>query len=57
MARVRGGGKVRFSTLSMTLSGAYRYPIGGDEIDRAIYLGENRCSAGYDRFVRKESGT
>jgi iron complex transport system substrate-binding protein len=35
----------------------YCYPIGGDEIDRAIYLGENRCSAGYDRFVRKESGT
>jgi len=35
----------------------YRYAISDDEIDRAIYLGENRCSAGYDRFVRKESGT
>ena len=35
----------------------YRYAISDDEIDRAIYLGENRLSAGYDRFVRKESGT
>ena len=30
----------------------YRYAISDDEIDKAIYLEENRLSAGYDRFAR-----
>jgi iron complex transport system substrate-binding protein len=30
----------------------YHYAISDDEIDKAIYLEENRLSAGYDRFAR-----
>ena len=30
----------------------YHYAISDDEIDKAIYLEENRHSAGYERFVR-----
>jgi iron complex transport system substrate-binding protein len=30
----------------------YHYNISDDEIDKALYLGENRNSAGYERFVR-----
>lgn len=30
----------------------YHYAISDDEIDKAIYLDENRHSAGYDRFAR-----
>jgi iron complex transport system substrate-binding protein len=33
----------------------YNYAISDDEIDRAIYLEENRYSAGYERFMRKSS--
>jgi iron complex transport system substrate-binding protein len=33
----------------------YHYAISDDEIDKAIYLDENRYSAGYKRFMRKGS--
>jgi iron complex transport system substrate-binding protein len=34
----------------------YNYAISEDEIDKAIYLDENRNSAGYDRFARQKTG-
>lgn len=40
-----------------TYQEVYHYAISDDEIDKAIYLEENRSSAGYDRFARKESGS
>lgn len=38
-----------------TYQEVYHYSITDDEIDKAIYLEENRHSAGYERFMRKGS--
>jgi iron complex transport system substrate-binding protein len=37
-----------------TYQEVYHYSISDNEIDKAIYLDENRQSAGYDRFIRQE---
>ena len=33
----------------------YHYSLSDDEIDRNIFLGENRFSVGYERFVRQDT--
>ncbi len=38
-----------------TYQEVYNYSISDDEIDKAIYLEENRNSAGYNRFVRRRN--
>jgi iron complex transport system substrate-binding protein len=35
-----------------TFQEVYHYSVSDDEIDKVIYLEENRHSAGYERFVR-----
>ena len=45
--RVREGYKETYQEV-------YHYAISDDEIDKAIYLDENRLSAGYDRFLRRQ---
>jgi iron complex transport system substrate-binding protein len=39
-----------------TYQDVYHYAVSDDEIDKAIYLEENRHSAGYERFIRQEAG-
>ena len=38
-----------------TYQEVYHYSISDDEIDKAIYLEENRLSSGYNRFVRQKN--